>query len=66
MEEEVRKVGEAGRPAEAGWVVFGVLTKLGSYPDQHSVQPSQYIKDILFTTPAVVAVAASVEVCRTA
>lgn len=65
VEEEVRKVGKAGRPPEAGWVIFGILTKLGGYPDQHSVQPSQDIKDILLTAPAGVAAAASVETCST-
>lgn len=65
VEEEVRKVGEAGRPPETGWVIFGILAKLGGYSDQHSVQPSQYIKDIFLTAPAIVAVAASVAACRT-
>lgn len=53
VEEEVRKIGEAGWPLKAGRVVFGVVSKLGCYPDQHSVQPSQYIKDVLLTAPAV-------------
>ena len=52
MEEEVWEIGEARWPLEAGRVVLGEVPKLGSYPDEDSVQPSQHVKDVLLTTPA--------------
>ncbi len=52
MEEEVRQVGEAGGPPEAGWVVLCEVPKLGGHSDQYPVYPSQHIKHILLTTPA--------------
>lgn len=54
MEEEVRKIGKAGWPSETGRVIFGVLTKLGGYPNEHSIKPAQHIKDILLAAPALV------------
>ena len=39
VEEEVRKVGEAGRPLEALRDVFAELPKLGCCSDQYSIKP---------------------------
>ena len=52
MKEEIRKVAKAGWPLEAGWVVFGEVSKLGGHSDEYPVKPSQHIKDILLTGPA--------------
>ncbi len=52
VEEEVRQVGEAGGPPEAGWVVLREVPKLGGHPDEYPVYPAQHIKHILLTTPA--------------
>lgn len=56
MEEEVRQVGEAGGPPKTGWVVLREVPKLGGHPDQYPVYPSQHIKHILLTTPALASI----------
>jgi len=40
VEEEVRQVGEAGGPPEAGWVVLCEVPKLGGHPDEYPVYPA--------------------------